>query len=337
MNAESLPPVFAVVLATAMLALFALPTSAGEIYVPDDTPNTGECNVWPFDPNHPIVNGSFRYQLVIPANLLGQKEGSITEVAFAPCNSVTFKAQQFEMRMSHTTLATPSLTFADNLPDARVVIPAGSFVWSRKASVWNPLHLSNPFFYNGRDNLTIEFRYRGGELSGSTTTSDRYTLVSALKYYRIYGPGTYSSLRARGMDTNPLKIRLTINVVTTTGFGLPRPGGTMNLLLKSEHDAGLPYQVGTSLGTGPIQIGNRQIDLGYDAILGASLLGLLPTVFVGYAGRLDAQGEGIAKINILRNPLLIGVRLHSAFLTLHPSAPSGVQSISSTFSFTITK
>ena len=174
-------------------------------------------------------------------------------------------------------------------------------------------------------------------LSGGTAASDRYTTNSALNYFRVYGPGSYSSLRARGMDTNPLKIRLTINVVTTTGVGLPRPGGTMNLVLTSEHDAGLPYQVGTSLGTGPIQIDTRQIDLSLDAILGASLFNLLPTFFANYSGRLDAQGGGIAKIHILNDPVLIGVRLHSAFVTLSPSAPSGIKSISSTYSFTIEK
>ena len=44
-----------------------------------------------------------------------------------------------------------------------------------------------------------------------------------------------------------------------------------------------------------------------------------------------------AAIHIPNLPALIGVRLHSAFVTLGPSAPSGIRSISNTFSFTITK
>jgi len=42
-------------------------------------------------------------------------------------------------------------------------------------------------------------------------------------------------------------------------------------------------------------------------------------------------------IHIPNIPALIGVRLHSALVTLDSPAPSGIQSISNTFSFSITK
>jgi hypothetical protein len=62
-----------------------------------------------------------------------------------------------------------------------------------------------------------------------------------------------------------------------------------------------------------------------------------PSVFWGYQGVMDAKGESQAAIHIPSIPALIGVRLHTAFVTLDPQAPSGIRSISNTFSFSITK
>ena len=61
----------------------------------------------------------------------------------------------------------------------------------------------------------------------------------------------------------------------------------------------------------------------------------LPTVFKNYAGKLDANGDATASIDIPNVPALKGVRVYTAFLTLLATAPSGVSSISNTFLFTI--
>ena len=115
------------------------------------------------------------------------------------------------------------------------------------------------------------------------------------------------------------------------------PGGRVDLHLTANDSSGLPYQLGTSLGTGPIAVGMRRIDLSPDDLLLVSVVGYWPWVFSGYRGVIDANGEADAVIHIPNNAMLIGVRLHSAFVTLAASAPSGIQSISNTFSFSITK
>ena len=111
----------------------------------------------------------------------------------------------------------------------------------------------------------------------------------------------------------------------------------MALVLTAANDANRPYQVGSSLGTGPIPIDNRQLDLSPDDLLVVSVSGLWSWIFSGYQGLLDGQGQGGAAINIPNLAALVGVRLHTAFLTIDPTAPSGIRSISNTFSFSVTR
>ncbi|MBN2193422.1 MAG: SBBP repeat-containing protein [Polyangiaceae bacterium] len=119
--------------------------------------------------------------------------------------------------------------------------------------------------------------------------------------------------------------------------GRPGIGAKVNLELTASDSTGLTYLVGSSLGTGPIPIDQRQIELSPDNLLVASVGGYLPSVFRGYMGVIAATGTATATIQIPNAPALVGVRIYSAFVTLKPSAPSGVQSISNTVDFTIEK
>jgi len=121
-----------------------------------------------------------------------------------------------------------------------------------------------------------------------------------------------------------------------TGSGTGAPGTAIKFMLKSAGDPNLRYQMGSSLGNGPIPIDTRQLGLSPDALLALSASGVLPTVFVNYGGTLDANGEASnASVNIPNSPILKGVRIYTAYVTLLASAPSGVSSISNTFLFTI--
>jgi len=119
------------------------------------------------------------------------------------------------------------------------------------------------------------------------------------------------------------------------GSGSGKPGTAIAFSLFSPSDGGLPYQMGSSFGNGPIPIDTRQLGLSPDALLVLSVNGALPTVFANYAGLLDAQGNGSAKLNIPNIPALKGLRIYTAFLTLKGTAPSGISNISSSFLFTI--
>ena len=130
-----------------------------------------------------------------------------------------------------------------------------------------------------------------------------------------------------------------ISVANTfiSGSGNPSIGGTIAFSLLSPCDGNLPYQVGTSLGMGPIPIGNRKLGLSHDSLLIVTVSDSWPQIFQGYRGMIDNQGKATAKIRIPNITALIGTHTHTAFVTLNPSAPSGIKSISNTFSFSITK
>ncbi|MBN1461528.1 MAG: hypothetical protein JXA57_18520 [Armatimonadetes bacterium] len=314
-------------------------SAAGDIFIPYQPMSSINCNFFPFH----VSFGEWRYQFVIGAKCLGGKSQILTHISFRPCQSNTFKAATFEMRMSHNTLTVaPSLTFAANMPSPQVVIPAGPITYIRTQSTWSTIQLTRSFTYNGKDNLTVELRYKGGSLTGGSTngSDDSFPRDFSYQCYRVfnYGTGAYASTTASSQfNSGMLLTRLTYLDVNISGSGSPSIGGTVNLSLLALTDAGLPYQVGTSLGTGPILIGKHDIGLSLDQLLLVTVRGALPSIFQNYSGVLDTTGRGSARIVILNDPQLIGVRLHSAFLTIKSGLPFNVKSISNTFSFTITK
>jgi hypothetical protein len=126
-------------------------------------------------------------------------------------------------------------------------------------------------------------------------------------------------------------------ITTITGTGSPRIGAIMTLALAAPGDGSLPYQVGSSLGDGVIPIDTRLLRLMPDVLLVVSVQGWLPTIFVRYTGFLDATGKASAEIRTPNAAALAGLRIHSAFVTIKPGAPSNIESISNTFWFDITR
>ncbi|MBN2490083.1 MAG: FG-GAP repeat protein [Planctomycetes bacterium] len=125
-------------------------------------------------------------------------------------------------------------------------------------------------------------------------------------------------------------------IPTISGTGSPAVGGVLTLALASPGDANLPYQVGSSLTAGTIPIDRRLLYLGMDALLVVTVQGQLPTVFSRYGGFLDASAKATAAIHTPRAPALVGLRIHSAFVTVKAGAPSNLESISNTFFFDVT-
>ena len=144
-------------------------------------------------------------------------------------------------------------------------------------------------------------------------------------------PGAFDTTHNGGTDVFVTKLAMTC----IQGSGSIAPGGTVDLDLFAPGDSGLYYQAASSLGTGPIPIGNRTIGLGLDILLYVSLNGYWPTLFDDYCGTIDAWDQAKAHIHIPNDKALTGLKIHSAFVTLDPSAPQGIKSISDTFSFMI--
>jgi hypothetical protein len=134
-------------------------------------------------------------------------------------------------------------------------------------------------------------------------------------------------------DAFVAKIALTLLEAT----GTPSPGSRIDFTVTATGDVGLPCQMASSLSTGPIAVDTRQIDLGYDGLLWTSVSGLVPDVFTNYRGYILPNGTSPASLSIPAIPATVGLKIHTAFVTLDPQAPSGIRSISNTFAFTITK
>ena len=127
-----------------------------------------------------------------------------------------------------------------------------------------------------------------------------------------------------------------IALVLLEGTGNPCPGGRVDFDLMASDDAGFPYQLASSFGPGPIAIDSRTIDLTYDGLLWISLSSLIPSMFVDYAGTIGSDGHARAALHLPGLPQIVGLKIHSAFVTLEAGAPSGVRSISNPYTFTIT-
>jgi len=165
--------------------------------------------------------------------------------------------------------------------------------------------------------------HSGNAYVGGLTTSDERSFPVKV------GPDlTYNGAG----DTFVAKVALTL----LEASGTPRPGGTVNFTLTATDDVGVAYQLGSSLGTGPILIGGRALGLSPDPLLVATVNNYLPATFVNYAGLIAANGTATARINIPNGSFLVGQRFHTAFVTLKPSAPQGIKSISNTCSFQVT-
>jgi hypothetical protein len=110
-----------------------------------------------------------------------------------------------------------------------------------------------------------------------------------------------------------------------------------SITLAARDSEGLLYQLGSSLGTGPIPIDSRQVNLRPDRLRLVTVNAYWPSIFSGYRGVIDSKRQASATNHIPNVTVLIGTRLHTAFVTLDPNAPSGIRSISNTDSFTIAK
>ncbi len=167
-------------------------------------------------------------------------------------------------------------------------------------------------------------------IMGSPTTMNR--LITQTNIVQNSGVAPYAT-----DDTGPIaRVEVYISTVSIQGSGSGAVGTAMVFGLNAPNDAGLPYQVASSLGNGPTPIGQRSLGLTLDSLFAASVSNNLPTVFSGYTGAVGASGRASATLNIPPFAVLKGVKIHSAFVTFKASAPLGVESISNTYAFTIT-
>ena len=303
----------------AALVLAAVATSAGEIGIPDNDPTSGAaCNVGPFG------YAEARHQTLVPASMLGGKSFLINELSFASCRnpSPTLVFSTLVVTFAHTTQGSLSTLLDSNLTKDPTVVLTGPVTWPTTYQKWCPMGLTGTFQYNGVDNLVVEVKFIGAT-GGSLGC---YRCGTVQRAYKT-GTGTFNAPTAT-TSMSALKMQFKFADISLTLSGSPQPGGKVTLDLFAPGDAGLPYQLGSSLGLGPIVLGSRQIDLSPDSLLVLTVGNLVPSIFANYGGVLDTAGKAQASILIPNSSALVGVRIYTAFVTIDPLAPYSIRSIS---------
>jgi hypothetical protein len=332
------------VFALALAVILVGGAMADEIYVPDNNPTTGGSNVIPFSgpwPSSSNPNGEWCYQWWIPAAAMGGKSGLIKEIAVVSNSSGTLTAGTCEYAMGTNTLSTPSSTFATNLPNPTICYPAGPYTWTVTKDTWAPVGLKSGFYYNGKDNLVIQVRFKNSSMVGTSYFACYYDKTQPNAPHRIYkyGTGAYTATTGSGLGSTPngLRVRLTMDTVTIAASGSTSLGGKVLLDLAAPGDAGLAYQAASSFGQGPIPIDSRQLDLNLDDLFVISVNGWVPGIFSGYVGLLDNAGKAQATMVVPNITALVGTRIYSAFVTIKVGEPSNIKTISPNVLVTITK
>lgn len=297
--------------------------SAGDVHYPDANATQGSSVALPW------TSSECRYQAFIPASAFNGKKLRIKELAFAPAASGTYTSSQCEIRLAHKSTPGLGANFQRNLEKDITVVFSGKFNWSYWFNQWSDVGLTAGFNYNGVDHVVVEIRHLSARASVACRSGNVQTVF-------LTGAGSYNAANAGplGILVAP-KMRFTYHETLLSARGTPTPGGRIDFDLLSTPDPGLVYQLGSSLGNGPIPVDTRKLELSADPLLVLSVGGFLPAVFVSYAGTLDATGMAKARIDIPPIPALKGVRIYSAYVTLKASAPSGVANISNTFMFAI--
>jgi len=219
--------------------------------------------------------------------------------------------------------------FAGNLHDFRLwqkasptrIYPGGASAYEEKSFSVDPklVSLVNPYdIHLTKESPLID--------QGTVDIAPSYTQYGTVRVLNDFE----GDLRTGAADIGADEISYGI-----TGTGSGAIGTVMQLNLSAQFDGGLRYQVGTALGAGPIFIGSRILRLNFDALLVASMSGALPTIFRNYGGVLDRNGKATAHMVILDLPVLKGIELYNAFVTVRIGAPENIQTISNTFSFKI--
>lgn len=175
----------------------------------------------------------------------------------------------------------------------------------------------------------VENGWRVDKMQGRPATkSDMMAVLSTLT-------GLFIRTEWRSGPDNTNIDNVEIRHVSLAASGTNKIGTTQTFSLRASNDGGLTYQVGSALGIGPLHIRSRLMGLSLDGLLLISVQGLAPSVFSGYAGSLDPFGNASATMTIPAVSSLVGVWVHTAFLTIAPSSPSGIKSISNPWSLQI--
>ena len=125
--------------------------------------------------------------------------------------------------------------------------------------------------------------------------------------------------------------------VVGPGAVAPAIGKTADFLLDDPLGGALPYVAAVSFGQAGIPLGGtdiRQIPLTFDVLTFISVSNLVP-LFQDFQGLFPNAGQAVARMAIPNESALVNVTLYMAFVTLKPTSPTGILTVSRPYDFVI--
>lgn len=212
------PPLFVLALLTALAAVAPaqncryLPADAPAIGAPDPRP-LGNGNA--ADPTY----GDMRYQIQVPAAVLGNQAQQIVELFVAPAGSHTRTFTDLQVRMGHNPNGPLGAQMVFNMVGfTSRPVQYTQFSFDAQADQWVPLGMAFPFSYDPQfGDLVLEFFVRDAGVEAGGTGSTGLRTDPSIPFVWTSGQGYNGTLVAGG----GIKVRLCTDHygVVEYGFG----------------------------------------------------------------------------------------------------------------------
>ena len=210
------------------------------VAVPSDTPQLGAPSQVPFGNNNPTdpIFSDTRYQVLIPATLLGNQPLHICDVEVAPAGTRWRTFDELSVTLAHNPTGQLANPMSSNLQAGAKTSTTRSWLLPTTANTWAPLGLGFDFAFDpSHGDLVVEFRVRGGGALAGTGTAGLRT-DQALPYGWTTGGGDTGSFFAGG----GIKLRFCTDTFGTLelGGGCPGAAGTPVLTYSGSPQLGGP-------------------------------------------------------------------------------------------------
>ena len=151
----------------AVVAMAPLGAQKNCYFAPDSNASVGGCNVIPWGMNSPTWANQ-RYQTKMTIADLGNAKRTITDLAFAPCNTGAHSSATLVIKMAHHKGALTT-NYTTNLGNAAVtVLNKKNHSWTMTANTWSKVGLTGFFNYDpAKGDLLLDILVTGNSTTAS--------------------------------------------------------------------------------------------------------------------------------------------------------------------------
>jgi hypothetical protein len=284
--------------------------------------------------NIPFAGGSTswdeaRSQFLWTAPFLPTTGGTITaiEVVHVGTNPA-FPYERFELFLDHTTNATLSTTFANNLTSPTLVFSRNNTTVSYTTGVWQPYTLDVPFAYDGTRNLVLEVRKKVNRPLNPTITptiSQRVlvyprraesNLPPPIWAFGAYGSGMVDAATASTTYNTQVLVRFQWGPTRTSTINSTRD--TTGNANRSYYHLGATATITTQGTPGEsayfmIDVGLSPVGIATPPVNGEFWLQTLFNLY--FIGVIDVTGRSSVSLSIPNEMSLVGTRVYFQSLT----------------------